>query len=240
MTEPSRMPLYQQIKEDIKACIRQGRYKPKEQIPPEPALSEQYAVSRITVRRAVEELCTEGYLVKIHGRGTFVTAPRIHRKFTAGSPVESFTETCRKQGLTPGAIVVDRRIAEPSGEEAEFLHLAEGELLLHIERVRTAEGQPIFLENLFLPYGQFKPLLSAELADVSLFQAIEEVSGRHLAGVARRTLEIVKADYRQAELLHQPVGEPLFFFNIQFLDARRAPICIGRQYYIGSRYLFEL
>ena len=241
MTEPARIPLYQQIKEDIKAAIQRGRYKPKEKLPPEPALSEQYEVSRITVRRAVEDLCAEGYLVKMHGRGTFVAAPRIHRKFTAGSPVESFTETCQKQGLAPGAVVVDRRIMEPDEEQGTFLGLADGNnLLLHIERVRTADGQPVLLENLLMPYEAFKPLLSADLTDASLFGAIGDTAGRRPAGVARRTLEIVKADARQAALLHQPVGEPLFLLGVQFLDGQGQPVCTGRQYYIGSRYMFEL
>ncbi|WP_217957912.1 GntR family transcriptional regulator [Acutalibacter muris] len=240
ITETSKIPLYQQVKEDIKSAIQQGKYQPKEKIPPEPALSEYYAVSRITVRRAVEDLCAEGYLVKIHGRGTFVTAPRVHRKFTAGSPVESFTETCGKQGLASGAVVIDRRIAEPEERQRTFLRLSPGGLLLHIQRVRTADGQPIFLENLFLPYEPYKPLLSTDLTDVSMFAAIESVSGQRPAGVGRRALEIVKADAQQATLLHQPVGEPLFHLDVEFLDARGEPICIGQQYYIGSRYMFEL
>ena len=78
------VPLYQQVKEDIKAAIEQGKYKPKEKIPTEPELSAEYSVSRITVRRAVEELCSEGYLVKMQGRGTFVSSPRVHRKVREG------------------------------------------------------------------------------------------------------------------------------------------------------------
>ncbi len=240
MPDPTKAPLYRQVKEDIKAAIQRGKYQPGGQLPPEPALSEQYGVSRITVRRAVEDLCAEGYLVKLHGRGTFVTAPRVHRKFTAGSPVESFSETCQKQGLTPGAAVIDRRIAEPEEAQRAFLGLKEGALLLHVERVRTADGQPVFLENIFLPYELYKPLLSADLTDISLFGAIEGVSSQRPAGVGRRCLEIVKADAQQAALLHQPVGEPLFHLDVEFLDAGGRPICMGRQYYIGSRYMFEL
>ena len=58
------VPLYQQVKDDIRAAIESGKYKTNEKIPPEPELSAEYSVSRITVRRAVEELCAEGYLVK--------------------------------------------------------------------------------------------------------------------------------------------------------------------------------
>ena len=91
MAEMVSVPLYQQIKEDIKAAIQSGKYKPKEKIPPEPALSEEYSVSRITVRRAVEELCSEGYMTKMQGRGTFVYTKRIKRKYTGDDNVEGYT-----------------------------------------------------------------------------------------------------------------------------------------------------
>lgn len=58
-----------------------GTYKPGEKIPTEPELADLYHVSRITVRRTVEELCTQGYLIKHQGKGTFVKSPMIFRKF---------------------------------------------------------------------------------------------------------------------------------------------------------------
>ena len=73
MPAPKNVPLYQQIYDEIKDAIEKGVYAPKERIPSELELAEQYDVSRITVRRAVEELCSDGYLVKQQGRGTFVS-----------------------------------------------------------------------------------------------------------------------------------------------------------------------
>lgn len=64
MPAPKNAPLYQQIYDEIKDAIEKGVYAPKERIPSELELAEQYEVSRITVRRAVEELCSDGYLVK--------------------------------------------------------------------------------------------------------------------------------------------------------------------------------
>ena len=100
------VPLYQQVKDDIRAAIESGKYKTNEKIPPEPELSAEYSVSRITVRRAVEELCAEGYLVKMQGRGTFVSKPRIHRKFASGRGTASFTETCKEYGMVPGLSLI--------------------------------------------------------------------------------------------------------------------------------------
>ena len=109
------VPLYQQVKDDIRAAIESGKYKTNEKIPPEPELSAEYSVSRITVRRAVEELCAEGYLVKMQGRGTFVSKPRIHRKFASGRGTASFTETCKEYGMVPGARLLNRQIVPVRG-----------------------------------------------------------------------------------------------------------------------------
>ena len=83
------VPLYQQVKDDIRAAIESGKYKTNEKIPPEPELSAEYSVSRITVRRAVEELCAEGYLVKMQGRGTFQRS--VHKNGHKVSTIRSLS-----------------------------------------------------------------------------------------------------------------------------------------------------
>ncbi len=240
MPENTLVPLYQQVKEDIKAAIERGKYKPKEKIPAEPELSAEYSVSRVTVRRAVEELCSEGYLVKMQGRGTCVSIPRIHRKMNGGNRVESFSKTCLAYGMKPGARLLDKKIVPVREEEKAFWNGGGEMLLLYIQRVRTADGQAIFLENLFLPYDEFKSLLSAEWSDCSAFALIEEVGGRRIADTSRRTIEIARASAEQAQALGVPAGEPLLFMNCYFVDQNQKPVCIGRQYYVGSRYMFEL
>ena len=71
------VPLYQQIYDDIKTLIKKGEYQSGDRIPSDPELSHTYSVSRITVRRAIGDLCTDGYLIKQQGRGTFVGSPRV-------------------------------------------------------------------------------------------------------------------------------------------------------------------
>ena len=73
MPAPKNAPLYQQIYDEIKDAIEKGVYTPKERIPSELELAKQYEVSRITVRRAVEELCSDGYLVKQQGWRMYFT-----------------------------------------------------------------------------------------------------------------------------------------------------------------------
>lgn len=240
MNESRVTPLYQQVKEDIKTAIEQGKYKTKEKIPSEPELSAEYSVSRITLRRAVEELCNEGYLIKRQGQGTFVSTPRIHRKMAGGNRMESFTKTCQNYGMKAGARLLSRQIVPVRQDEQEFFGCGSEELLVYIERVRTADGLPIFLENQFFPYQEFRELMQEKLDDVSLFEVMEKVSGRKPMETSRRTLEVSRASVEQAQKLAISLGEPLMHLNSYFIDQDGKPLCIGRQDYIGSRYMFDL
>ena len=94
----SQLPLYQQLLEDIKADINDGKYSTGDKIPSELELADVYGVSRITVRRAVAELCNEGYLVKRQGKGTFVDLPKINRKIPQDAKVLSFSKACAMRG----------------------------------------------------------------------------------------------------------------------------------------------
>ena len=240
MPDNTFVPLYQQIKDDIKSAIEQGKYRPKEQIPTEPELSAEYSVSRVTVRRAVEELCSEGYLIKQQGRGTFVSSPRIHRKFSVSSQAVSFTKTCQEYGMTAGARVLERKIVPVREDEKTFWNCGDDTLLLYIQRVRTADSQPVFLENLFLPYDQFKTLMQADWENRSAFDLIASVSGRRVVNTLRRSIEALRATPEQSSLLSVPVGDALLHLNCYFIDHENHPLCIGRQYYVGSRYMLEI
>lgn len=233
-------PLYQQIFEEIKNAIETGEYVPKERIPSEPELAEKYGVSRITVRRAVEELCIEGYLVKQQGRGTFVSTPRINRRLLQYVAARSFTDVCRDNDMVPGARVLNRLIVPVRSEEAKFFGLDESALLLYVQRIRTADDLPIFEENIFLPYERYQELLSSDLEDVSIFDKIAEVGGFRPTRTPRRTVEAVRATQEQASRLAISAGDPLLFLNACFADDEDRPVCIGRQYYVGSRYRFVL
>lgn len=140
-------------------------------------------MSRITVRRAVEELCSDGYLVKQQGRGTFVSTPHINRQFHA-STLQTFTALCADNGMKAGAHVVDRQIVPARQNEMEFFGLQKDALLLHIKRVRTADGEPIFEENIFVPFDAYRELLTADLEDKSILPRSSVLAERRLSRLA--------------------------------------------------------
>ena len=199
MPAPKNAPLYQQIYDEIKDAIEKGVYAPKERIPSELELAEQYDVSRITVRRAVEELCSDGYLVKQQGQ-----------------------------------IVPARQ------NEMEFFGLQKDALLLHIKRVRTADGEPIFEENIFVPFDAYRELLTADLEDKSIFAEVERVGGTPIVSVGYRTVEAVRANAEQAAELGIAPHDPLLNLRAGFTGPNDEPVLMGKQYYVGSRYVMVM
>lgn len=239
MENSGALPLYERVKEALHRDIEVGKYRPGEKIPPEPELEKIYLASRITIRRAVAELCRQGLLMKKQGRGTFVAAPLLHRCIVSGKVFEGFSRTCLSQGIKPGARPVKTEIVPASLVERECLKLPEGSMLIHVQRVRTADGVPVYLENMYLPYEIYADILKVDLQDASLFETMQELTGRVPAGVAYRSIGATRAEHEQAELLGIALGEPMLFMKVVYTDGDGKLLCIGRQYYVGSRYVFE-
>lgn len=240
LNEDSLTPLYQQLMEDIKCAIEEGKYKYEDKIPSEPELSELYSVSRITVRRAVDELCTEGYLIKKQGKGTYVGHPKLQRKIERADDAMSFSDMCRANGMKHSVRVTAVQHVPARQDEIKFLDLAPGATLLYIQRVHYADGEPIQIENNFYPLERFRFLEKEDLEHGSLFHLLYDQYGINPFGTMKTTLEIVRASAQHASLLDVPVGEPLFYMNAYFVDENSAPLFVGRQYIAGGRYVFHI
>lgn len=236
----SSAPLYQQVLELIKSDIERGTYMPDSQIPTELELAKMYGVGRVTVRRAIEELVGEGYLTKRQGRGTFVTASKMIRKVHQKDDVQSFTSACSENGMKAGARLVTREVVKANAELASFFGLSEQSDLILITRLRTADGVPVLLENNYYPLEGNEFLKDIDLSDCSIFELVGERTGKYPASSDPCRLEIARAGIEAARELKVPVGEPLFYMNVGFLDAQGERFCYGRQYYVGSRYSFDI
>lgn len=233
-------PLYQQIYEDIKGAIESGAYQVGERIPSESELSKEYSVSRITVRRAVENLCSDGYLSKKQGRGTFVGASRLYRRLSQSREVRSFSSMCAESGAVQGARTLDRQIVPARPAEIEFFGIAEGSLLLYIHRLRTADGIPVLDENVFIPYDWARGLFTAPLEDRSIFDELFRVLGKRPVTSTVWTISAVRATTEQSANLQISAGDPLIYSTNYYVDEKGDPICIGRDYFVGSRYELRL
>ena len=237
------IPLYQQVIDIIKNEINSGAYKAGARIPNEFELAESYKVGRVTVRRAIEELVQQGYLTKRQGKGTFVNAPKLKRKIVQKGDVQSFSEGCAANDMVAGAHLVSRTVVAATREDAAFFGVEPGCELIVVERVRTADGVPVMLENnafVLADHPYLQTLADKDLTDNSIFALVAEHSGRAPLKSDPCTVEIALADAQAAPLLEVPVGEPLFYMEAYFTDAGGRPLLLGRQKIVGSRYVFDI
>ena len=230
------IPLYLQMKELVKKDILDREYSSGEQLPTEPELCEKYGVSRITVRKAVEELCKEGFLVKKQGKGTFVRPKKIQRKI---EHLMSFTQACQNNGMEPSTSVLKREFVQLEPRLAEEFHLRPRLPMIMIQRLRKADGIPVMLENNYYPREDFTFLMEESL-DGSLYQLLEDKYHVMIESSRDSYLDVVKADAEQARVLGLGCGEPLFCMTAKIFDSRDRLVHVGVEYIVCERYRFGL
>ncbi|WP_260600377.1 GntR family transcriptional regulator [Sphingomonas endolithica] len=171
-------PLYLQLARSLREHISGGGIDPGSALPSERDLSELAGLSRVTVRKGIEQLIDEGVLIRKQGSGTFVAA-RIE---TPGAKLNSFSDDTRSRGVDPGVVWIYKSYAPPTEEEAVALDVSSTTRVARLGRVRLADGEPLAIEHAVVP-AQFMPELES-LGD-SLYQALEAHGFRPTSGTQR-------------------------------------------------------
>lgn len=206
---------------------------PDSMIPSERELMTTYDVSRATVRKAIESLISDGLLHRIHGKGTFVTRPRLESRLH----LASFSQDMRRRGLTPSTLLLGIEADRPPAEAAAALGLAEDGLAWRIDRVRLADGQPIALENGWYPLDPLPGLDRRDLSG-SLYEVFENDYGFGI-DAAEQTLWGESADAVTARRLDAPLHTPLLVFRrISRSGDRPLEYVVSR--YRGDRYQIHM
>jgi len=169
-TTHPQLPRYFQIEQTILDQIQHKLIKPGAQLPTEAELAQKYQVSRITAKRALDELVKQGWAYRMQGRGTFVAQTRIRDISGFGS----FSEDIKSRGLVPGAKVLLFTEIKPEPDIRERLHLIEDELVILLKRLRLANGEPVAVETAYLPGRFFPSLVNENLTNKSLYSILTE------------------------------------------------------------------
>lgn len=224
-----RGPLYQKLQQALREAIQNRVLAPDEALPPERDLAEQFDVSRITVRKALDGLVAEGLLTRRQGAGTFV-ASRVEKSF---SKLSSFSEDMISRGRTPRSEWLNRAEAAVTPEESMVLGLSPGSRVYRFHRIRFADDEPMALEYSTVP-GFSLP--SAEAVGASLYEALAAAGTRPVRALQR--LRAVLFTPEQAALLGVRPGAPgLLIERRGFLKDGRA-VEFTQSYYRGDAYDF--
>jgi GntR family transcriptional regulator len=217
---------------DLLADLAVTELGPDVAIPSERELMTTYAVSRATVRKAIDALVADGLLHRIHGKGTFVARPRLQSTLH----LASFSQDMRRRGLSPSTRFLDLGRERPPADVAEALRLgADGEAW-RIDRVRLADGQPIALEQGWYPQAAL-PGLDQEDLSGSLYEVF--ATRGHAIDAAEQTLWGEAADATFARRLDCPVHTPLLVFR-RISTAAGTPLEYVVSRYRGDRYQLHM
>ena len=186
----------------LAAALRQrvvdGEWPPGTALPAETRLATEHGVALGTLRRALEMLAEQGLIERRHGKGTFV------RGGLPGAPMLRFFRFGAGEGEVPRSRILSRQTVAASAEVARRLGIGRGEAVLRLQRLRSLDGQPRLLEDIWLPLPLFEPLLELPTADwgdllyplfadrcgVAITRATDEISFAPLTAAQARSLAL--------------------------------------------------
>lgn len=227
-------PLYLQLYRHIAEAIANGRLQPGNSILPERELAARAGVSRVTVRRAIDELVRAGYLVQRRGSGTFVSAP-IGRMEQALSVLSSFTEDMARRGQTAESHWISRLTATPSPDEIMALGLRAEDRVSRLERVRSVAGMPLAIERASIPVSMLPDPMAVE---ASLYDLLSAQGNRPVSAVQR--ISAANVSRLDAHLLQIPEGAAVLRIErVSHLPSGK-PVELTRSIYRGDAYDFAV
>jgi GntR family transcriptional regulator len=237
LAEPSREDTFRPRYREIEQAIRQrlARLKPGAELPSEAQLCDEFGVSRMTARHAIDRLAQEGLVFRMRGRGTFVSEPPTHRR---ANSLLSFSNEMRRQGRIPSSRLLGRALRAPTREEANRLQLKDGEKVLWLRRVRLADGHPIAVESTRLHRRTATAVLAADLQAESLHGVLVRAGFPPTRGRATISAEPASAD--DSRWLNMRKGDPMLVERRVIVDQEGRPLEFTESRYPAERYALDV
>ena len=227
----SPVPLYHQVATAIDAAIADGTLAPGEFLENEVALARRLGISRPTARQALQDLVDRGRLVRRRGVGTQVAPPRIHRPVG----LTSLHDDLVAAGRTSGTRLLLYRVEEADAQVAEALDVPVGSEVVHLERLRTVDDEPLALLVNRVP-ATLAPRPD-ELERTGLYDALRDRGAR--PKVAHQRIGARGATEPESRLLGEPAHAAVLTMERVAYDATGRAVEYGRHLYRASRHVFE-
>lgn len=228
LTDPD-APLYRRLGTALSQVFTTGGMGNGQTLPSERKLSETLGLSRVTVRRALEEMAREGRVRRRQGAQTRIT-DRVQKSL---SKITGFSEELLARGSTPGHRWVSRQTVRPTPTEAMALDLTAQDQVVRLVRIRTADDEPLAIERATIPQSI---LPDGERVEASLYAVLRELGAEPVRGAQRIRAGIMAPV--EAELLKAEVGSPLLIIERRCYLADGRPVEFTETRYNGVLYDF--
>lgn len=206
VASPSPGPLYMRLKDALLHNLREGTWDEDRPLPSERELTTGLRISRATVRQAMQELESEGWLIRRQGHGTYPNTGKVEQQsgFLAG-----FSETMRANGLEPSSRILDAALVTAEPDVASALAILPGAAVARIRRLRSVNGEPLLLESSHLDAAQVPGIVEADLSG-SLYDTLRDTY-RIVLTSGEETFEARLADADTARALAIKEGDPVLY-----------------------------
>lgn len=226
--DPNR-PKGDQIREKLEDLA--SNMAPGSPVPSDRQLAEYFGVARMTVRREISALVSDGVLESRRGSGTFVAAdPPVPHTWGA-----SYSLHAQAREMRPGMQLLERSVGPLSARRAAELEVPRDSPGLRLVRLRTLESQPMGVESVYLPLERFPGLEQADFQEGSLYSMLEQQWGLRRVESAGVASAVLPTD-EQASLLQITSDQPCMVVRMLSRDEEGVPFEVGRSIYRGDRY----
>jgi GntR family transcriptional regulator len=229
----SHIPLFLQVEGEIRGLLDDGQLQELDQVPSENELTKRFHVSRMTVRKALDRLVSDGMLFRKPGKGTFVSPAKILHQ---PSQAVSFSMAMRERGLEVSTIVLTAAVTPAPHHVSRALRLTSGDAVTFVRRLRLVEGLPVAVHQSYLP-SRLASVLAYDLSG-SLTELLENLGAK--VTTVEDTLVAARADLENGQLLGVEEGTPLIHISGIAYGQDLQPIRYSEAYYRGDRFQFKV
>lgn len=222
-------PIYQRVKQAIISQIRSGAWKPHQRIPSESELVNEIGVSRMTINRALRELTSEGFLIRMQGVGTFVAEAKA---YTPMLEVHNIADEIAQRGHRHDSRILVCEAREADADHAMQLGIAPGDTLFYSQIVHYENNVPVQIEDRYVNPAAapdyLRQVFNKQMPYTYLMEISPLTAGEH-------RVEAVSASDEQRELLQLEEHEPCLLIHRRTWSGSRI-VTSARLVYPGSRY----
>lgn len=211
-------PRYYNIFEELLNEIESGKLTNENKFPSETELCSRFKVSRGTVREALKLLEQYGLITREQGKGTFISRKKFEQDV---NHLMGFSEVMKKYNMASSAKLLNMEIQPANDRIRGKLNLLEGEEVVIVKRLRLGDNEPLIIENSYFVHSIFKPLLSFDLENSSIFNLLYQHTQYRL-GHAIQYIEAVNSSESESQYFNIPTGSPLLLIKrlVHLIDGR--------------------
>ena len=235
LSNASGKALYEQIYDRIRTMILDGTLKAGQPLPTIRGLAKDLRISVITTSRAYADLERDGYIYSVVGKGSFVSSQKTDMQL---NHLSGFSDEMRAMGMTPSTLLADKALVLPSESVAKALRIEPDQKIYLLVRVRCADGVPMAVEKVHIPFYRFAGLEEHDLSQ-SLYGLLKEEYGCE-SYKATQSIRAGAASTFDAKLLKIPTGTPVLCIARTTYSSDGVPFEYVDSVYRGDKYVFNV